>query len=643
MSLPTSEQLFKSLMAALMAIAFTIVGSGAAWAQPYTVRYREGGPPIPVSTNLNFSGGLEYGDGELRFSLSNGTPNDQLNLTSAADPTAQGAIFVDSSGSIFLGNGSGSNRIGSIAKSENGTNGTGGGTGTGSIIVSTPSGAVGYTVSINSQTVGSGNYALRLVSSGNITSPSGSDRPTGNGSLHGPYVRSDSFQAFAGDRITLDFSAQQGSDAYEVFGFLIGAGSDNLLGTGDDSRTQLFAKRGDRIPFNSVSATIPADGQYQFEFVCGTYDKTGGLALGASLFVDNVRLVSATSISDAVVQAIADRVTYSNTSKNPNPETRHLNITRKTANNVTDSAAVDILFSAVNDAPAIATNVGVTVKEGGWVTIGSDNLSAIDPDNSSADLTYTLTGEPSYGILQVSGVYTTRFTQADLDAGRVTYIHDGSETTADSFNFVLADGGKDGVAPVIGTFSLNVIPQNDIPVVVNLLGDRSTVVTQPFNFTVPATTFDDPDGDPLSLSASLANGAPLPSWLSFDPATGTFSGTPAKNDIGSLCLVVTADDGQGGQASDRFSLNVASLLALKEAYTNPDNGHIYFLTRAATWTDARAEAEEVDGDLRDPTGGWADVENDGPYYGEPVPGIVEVEPESLGYSLNGGSPACDAL
>lgn len=863
MSLPTLKQLFKSLMVFLMVIVLAIAGSDMAWAQPYTVRYIEGGPPIPVSSGLYFSGGLEYGDGEVRFSLSNGTPDDQLSLTSATNPIAKGAISVDSSGNIFLGNGSGSNRIGSISESENGSNGkaltlhfsspltnagfetgdlrgwtafqqnyntvenlngqnipfdfrnTGGGTGTGSIIVSPP-GSVSYTVSIDNQTVGSGNYALRLVSNGQILSPGGSDRPTGNGSLHGPYVRSDTFQAFAGDSITLDFSAQQGADAYEVFGFLIGAGSDNLLGTGDDSRTQLFAKRGDRVPFTSVSATIPSDGQYQFEFVCGTYDKTGGLALGASLFVDNVRLVSATSITDAVVQAIAERVTYSNISKNPNTDTRHLNITRKTATNVTDSVAVDILFTAVNDPPEIVTDESVAVNEGGLVAIGSANLSASDPDNSAADLTYTLTGGPNHGILEVAGVNTTHFTQADLDAGRITYVHDGSETTTDSFSFVLTDGGADGTTPVAGVFSLNVIPQNDIPVVVNPfnkrtiysrrpwnftipadtfedadgdalglsvrlangqplpawlsfdpatrtlsgtpshadvgildltvtaddghggsvdtlliviiergnyppivvnpLPDLSTVVTQPFSFTVPAITFGDPDGDPLTFSANLANGQPLPAWLSFNPATGTFSGTPSKADIGSLCVVVTADDGQGAQVSDHFSLNIQSLLALKTTYTNPDNGHIYFLTKPATWTDAQAEAQEVDGNLvtindlaeqdwlwgtfgtgepfwiglndankegiftwisgqkfdydywhpikpdsgffegkdedyvvmnwrdpSDPFGGWADVENDGPYYGEAVPGIVEVEPESLGYSLNGGSGACDGV
>ena len=33
------------------------------------------------------------------------------------------------------------------------------------------------------------------------------------------------------------------------------------------------------------------------------------------------------------------------------------------------------------------------------------------------------------------------FTQDDIDTNRITYEHDGSETTVDAFNFSLADGG----------------------------------------------------------------------------------------------------------------------------------------------------------------------------------------------------------
>ncbi|MEJ5129189.1 putative Ig domain-containing protein, partial [Comamonas sp. MYb21] len=75
---------------------------------------------------------------------------------------------------------------------------------------------------------------------------------------------------------------------------------------------------------------------------------------------------------------------------------------------------------------------------------------------------------------------------------------------------------------------------------------------------IPAAAFSDPDGDSLSYSASLADGSALPSWLSFDAATRTFSGTPDNQAVGSLQLRVTVSDGKGGTASQTFALEITN-------------------------------------------------------------------------------------
>ncbi|RRO13556.1 putative Ig domain-containing protein, partial [Pectobacterium aquaticum] len=62
-------------------------------------------------------------------------------------------------------------------------------------------------------------------------------------------------------------------------------------------------------------------------------------------------------------------------------------------------------------------------------------------------------------------------------------------------------------------------------------------------------------GDTLTLSATLADGSALPNWLSFNPATGTFSGTPGNSDVGSLSIRVTASDGDAA-VSTTFSMSV---------------------------------------------------------------------------------------
>jgi hypothetical protein len=82
------------------------------------------------------------------------------------------------------------------------------------------------------------------------------------------------------------------------------------------------------------------------------------------------------------------------------------------------------------------------------------------------------------------------------------------------------------------------------------------------SFTVAANTFADvrcPYGDTLTYTATLASGAALPSWLSFDAATRTFCGTPANADVGSIDIKITATDGSNALASDEFRITVANV------------------------------------------------------------------------------------
>ena len=70
-------------------------------------------------------------------------------------------------------------------------------------------------------------------------------------------------------------------------------------------------------------------------------------------------------------------------------------------------------------------------------------LETTDVDNTAAQLTYTVTAATGNGTLRLSGTalgVSDTFTQADIDAGNVTYDHDGSETVSDSFNFNVDDG-----------------------------------------------------------------------------------------------------------------------------------------------------------------------------------------------------------
>ena len=99
--------------------------------------------------------------------------------------------------------------------------------------------------------------------------------------------------------------------------------------------------------------------------------------------------------------------------------------------------------------------------------------------------------------------------------------------------------------------------ENSAPLVAIPILDQSSPANAFWTFQVPAGSLDDPDNDPLTFSATLGNGDPLPDWLTFNPLTQTFTGTPPRGFVGPIELTVTADDGTAS-ISDDFLLTVTA-------------------------------------------------------------------------------------
>jgi Ca2+-binding RTX toxin-like protein len=98
---------------------------------------------------------------------------------------------------------------------------------------------------------------------------------------------------------------------------------------------------------------------------------------------------------------------------------------------------------------------------------------------------------------------------------------------------------------------------NQTPRLLMPLPDQSVDEDTPFTYRVDAGAFVDTDAaDHLAYSARLAGDAPLPDWLTFNPYTLEFTGTPANEDVAMLDIVVTAMDGRGAAVNDDFRLTV---------------------------------------------------------------------------------------
>ena len=106
---------------------------------------------------------------------------------------------------------------------------------------------------------------------------------------------------------------------------------------------------------------------------------------------------------------------------------------------------------------------------------------------------------------------------------------------------------------------------NTPPTVAQPINNQTAKVETAFNFQFAENTFNDINGDKLNYTATLANGSDLPSWLSFDSGTRTFSSSsnPTASDVKLLKIKVTANDGTDS-VSNNFNLLVADTVVNEE-------------------------------------------------------------------------------
>ena len=157
---------------------------------------------------------------------------------------------------------------------------------------------------------------------------------------------------------------------------------------------------------------------------------------------------------------------------------------------------------------------------------------------------------------------------------------------------------SDGTTAVTLDLTFHITGANDLPLVANPIQNQSVNEDTNWAFTIPANTFSDAEGSPLTLAATQAGGAPLPNWLNFDPATGTFSGTPPLNANGSVPLEVVVSDGNSSVANF-FTLNVIPvndapvITGVSGSVSTNQNTPVTLIAPSGTVTDADAAASDL--------------------------------------------------
>lgn len=113
----------------------------------------------------------------------------------------------------------------------------------------------------------------------------------------------------------------------------------------------------------------------------------------------------------------------------------------------------ELAASVRNVPPSVGGDLDLSVRRGRTVKITPTDLSAIDPDDAPDALTFKVSNVAGGMITQsgAPGLAVDTFTQADLNAGRVYFAHDGSGAERASFQVVVSDddGATSGAAQTV--------------------------------------------------------------------------------------------------------------------------------------------------------------------------------------------------
>ncbi len=149
---------------------------------------------------------------------------------------------------------------------------------------------------ITTTQVNSGNKAVRLTSA-NL------EDTTGHSVIRGPYLFSNSTVTLGtSSSVSFAWRAEGGQDAYDVYAYLVDV--DNPSNTIELLNETQNASSGN-TNWATRTVNINKPGTYQFVFVSGSYDYSGGNILGAQLFIDDVAVTNAArKLSGSTIESI---------------------------------------------------------------------------------------------------------------------------------------------------------------------------------------------------------------------------------------------------------------------------------------------------------------------------------------------------
>ena len=378
----------------------------------------------------------------------------------------------------------------------------------------------------------------------------------------------------------------------------------------------------------SISATDPGAAEAssnpgQFTVDLGTINNTGsavtvnytvtGTATNGG--TDYTSLSGSVSIADGqqtatidVAGIIDDALVEGNETVIVTLDTTNNGLFTIDGSNNSDTVTITDNDSALNSVSISATDPGAAEASSnpGQFTV---DLGTINNTGSAVTVNYTVTGTAT-----ATDDYTALSGSVSIADGQrtatiaVAGIIDDALVEGNETVIVTLDTTDNGLFTIDGSNNSDTVTVADndttaVPTVTRPIGDQSASEDSAFTFQFATDTFSDADGDTLRYTAKLSDNSDLPTWLSFDANTRTFSGTPTSNDIGEINIQVTASDG-ASTVSDIFKLTINNVndapVAADDEYSIDEDNILSITSEGILNNDGDEDSDALSAVLVDP-------------------------------------------
>lgn len=398
-------------------------------------------------------------------------------------------------------------------------------------------------------------------------------------SIFGPDVYTEAFYAQAGQSVSFDWAASDAQDAFEIYGFLVSVGDLATIPTPSTANhTIAVHAQGGLTAWRTNSAAIPADGYYRFRMVNGTYDETGGEAIGSLLYLSTVvetglaNEIDFGPFSDWVTTTSNDTKTITTSST---AGAKVIVTSLSTGVCTVDSGTFD---SQTGETTYVVTRVGTatgacslkaTQGASGLYAPASDVFSAFDIRTSAIApiapfITSVTGGDQTLTVKFIppardGGAAITNY-EYQTDSGAWVALSPTSTATTftittDSSNTALVNGTSYSIKIRAvnsvggGTASNAVAGTPNVPAAPIIADYSATLGLNAFG-SIPATT------NSGGAIVSWAISPTLPTGLTFNTSTGVISGSPTVA-VTSAQFTVTATNSSSVSDTAVLTLTVA--------------------------------------------------------------------------------------